>query len=103
MTDRHAIHLECEPDANGWRCTVVVGDDPGATTHRVGVTAADLERLAPPGVAVERLVDASFGFLLEREPRESILREFDLLLIGRYFPEYEGELRRHLAGNDAGA
>ena len=56
----------------------------------------DLLRLAPPGVTVERLVEASFAFLLEREPRESILREFSLAVISRYFPEYEHEIRRRL-------
>jgi hypothetical protein len=38
------------------------------------------------------LVEASFDFLLEREPQESILREFDLIVIGRYFPDYEREM-----------
>ena len=41
----------------------------------------------------EDLVRRSFEFLLEREPRTSILREFDLPVIGRYFPEYEREIR----------
>jgi hypothetical protein len=44
------------------------------------------------------VVEASFAFLLEREPRESILRSFDLSEISRYFPEYERELRRALNG-----
>ena len=44
------------------------------------------------------LVEASFAFLLERETKESILREFDLPVIGRYFPEYEPEIGRRLAG-----
>jgi hypothetical protein len=35
-------------------------------------------------------------FLLEREPKESILTEFELPLIGRYFPEYEPELKRRI-------
>ena len=35
------------------------------------------------------LVRRSFAFLLEREPKESILRSFDLPVIGRYFPDYE--------------
>lgn len=42
------------------------------------------------------MVEASFAFLLERESRELILREFDLPLINRYFPEYESEIRRRL-------
>jgi hypothetical protein len=36
--------------------------------------------------------------MLEREPRESILREFELPVIGRYFPEYEREIQRRLGG-----
>ena len=35
------------------------------------------------------LVRRSFAFLLEREPKESILRSFELPEIGRYFPDYE--------------
>ena len=40
------------------------------------------------------LVERSFAFLLEREPRESILRSFDLSVIGRYFPDWERAIRR---------
>ena len=42
------------------------------------------------------LVRDSFDFLLEREPRESILRAFELSEIGRYFPEWEAEIRRRV-------
>ena len=98
MADQQAIHVQCESDRGAWRCAVIVGDDPWTTTHHVVLNAEDLRRFAPPGIAVERLVEASFAFLLEREPRESILREFDLPLISRYFPEYEREIRRRLEG-----
>jgi hypothetical protein len=46
---------------------------------------------------LERIVRVSFEFLLEREPASSIMREFSLDVIGRYFPEYEDELPRRLA------
>lgn len=42
----------------------------------------------------EKLVRKSFEFLLEREPKESILREFNLSVISKYFPEYEKEVIR---------
>jgi hypothetical protein len=42
------------------------------------------------------LVKESFHFLLEREPKESILRSFDLTVIGRYFPAYERQIARRL-------
>jgi hypothetical protein len=92
------IAVACEPDGNGWACRVTVGDGPGATDHRVTVGRDFLRDLAPPGTTAEHLVEASFAFLLEREPRESILRAFALPEIGRYFPEYEAEIRRRLAG-----
>ena len=40
----------------------------------------------------DALVRAAFDFLLTREPRESILRRFDLPVIGRYFPGWEAEV-----------
>jgi hypothetical protein len=40
------------------------------------------------------LVEQSFRFLLDRESPQMILAAFDLLEIGRYFPEYEAEIRR---------
>ena len=39
---------------------------------------------------------ASFAFLLAREPREAILRSFELPVIERYFPGYEVAIRRQL-------
>jgi hypothetical protein len=41
-------------------------------------------------------VEESFRFLLEREPKESILRRFNLTVISRYFPEYEREIKGRL-------
>ena len=41
--------------------------------------------------------EAQFQFLLEREPNTSILREFDLSVINRYFPEFEAEMAKRLA------
>ncbi len=38
-----------------------------------------------------------FGFLLDREPKESILGRFDVTVIARYFPEFERELPNYLS------
>ena len=77
-----------------WR--VSVEDSCGRTTHDVTVTPNDVDRYAP-GVGVERLLEASFAFLLEREPKESILSSFALPVIERYFPEYPRTIARTLA------
>jgi hypothetical protein len=45
-------------------------------------------------------LEESFRFLLEREPNTSILPSFGLLLIGRYFPEYQQEIRARLGVRD---
>jgi hypothetical protein len=62
------------------------------TTHRVRVSRAERERYESEDVA--DLVTRSFEFLLAREPNTSILRDFDLSTIERYFPEYAREIRR---------
>jgi len=57
------------------------------TSHEVTMTPEDIARYAP-GSTPERLLQASFEFLLEREPASSILSRFALPVIERYFPEY---------------
>jgi hypothetical protein len=76
----------------------VVGSDAAATRHAVTVSRADLARLAPGHYDPQRLVTASFTYLLAREPREAILRSFELPIIERYFPGYEAEIRRQMQG-----
>jgi hypothetical protein len=87
--------VTCSRAGDGWSCDVAISDGERAiTTHRVTVAAADLDRLDPGANTPEDLVRRSFAFLLEREPPESILREFDLMVIGRHFPEFEAAIRR---------
>ena len=64
------------------------------STHRVKVTPDECRRLTGGKIEPDELIRRSFEFLLAREPKESILPEFDLPLIGSYFPEYERELKR---------
>lgn len=71
----------------------VTGDGPPTTTHRVTVPAAYAEKLAGTNPDIARLLETSFEFLLAREPNTSILRQFELSVIGRYFPEYAATLQ----------
>jgi len=77
------------------RFQVHVAEERTTTDHEVTVTDSDLQRYGS-GTTPERLIEESFKFLLEREPKESILRTFALPVIERYFPEYPNEIRRHL-------
>ena len=74
---------------------VVVAEGSSTTTHRVTVSSEDLQGL-PTDVPTAELVDASFRFLLDREPKESILRDFELGVISRYFPEYREKIEGYL-------
>ena len=69
---------------------VVVREGKGETRHHV-----TMERLTAGKHTPERCLEAAFRFLLDREPKESILRRFDVTAISRYFPEFEREMPRY--------
>jgi hypothetical protein len=76
---------------------VVVREGKGETRHHVTMSRETCERLAAGKHTPERCLEAAFRFLLDREPKESILGRFDVTVISRYFPEFERELPRYLA------
>lgn len=71
--------------------------DVHTTTHVVTVPPDYAAKLTGGRVSVETLISRSFDFLLQREANTSILRRFDLPLIGYYFPEYERTIKGMLA------
>jgi hypothetical protein len=75
---------------------VVVEEGASRTTHNVTVTPDHVKRYAPQGTSAEKLVEASFEFLLEHESKESVLPRFELPIIEHYFPEYPRKIRAKL-------
>lgn len=75
---------------------VAVQDRRGESLHLVTMSKVDFERLAPGTVTPGECIRAAFLFLLDREPRESILRRFDVSVIERYFPDFTREFPRYL-------
>ncbi|HEY8118593.1 MAG TPA: hypothetical protein VIE91_05090 [Methylophilaceae bacterium] len=67
-----------------------------STTHLVTVPTSYAEKLTQGRTPVDKLIELSFGFLLERESNTSILRRFDLPVIANYFPEYEQTIKKLL-------
>jgi len=90
-----AISVERQQDGH---YRVEVREGGSSSTHQVSVRPDYQQRLAGGRVSAEELVRRSFEFLLEHEPKESILSEFDLAVIQRYFPDYEREILRRLGG-----
>lgn len=68
-----------------------VREEGSKTTHEVSVSETYYDELTGGKIAPQKLVEKSFEFLLSRESKESILRQFDLMDISRYFPEYREE------------
>jgi hypothetical protein len=82
-----SVHLVSE-DPRCFHLSVHVREPGGETSHEVTVARDLLARLAPTETA-EVFARRCFAFLLDREPKESILRRFDVSVIARYFPEFE--------------
>ena len=75
---------------------VIIWDGRGETRHQVTMAEQTVERLTAGKYTPEHCLEAAFRFLLDREPKESILRHFDVAVISGYFPEFEQELPRYL-------
>ena len=89
------VEVHVLPMAPG-QFSVDVLDGDTTTHHTVTVSEHLLDDLGLPRAEPHRVVEESFQFLLEREPATSILRDFALTDISRFFPEYTDELRRRL-------
>lgn len=90
------IEIETTEHDDSYEFQVTVREGSGETRHRVTLQKPDYGDLVADKASPEALVRESFRFLLEREPKESILRSFDLMVIGRYFPEYRREIVKRL-------
>lgn len=76
-------------DENLWEIKVTVDDLDFAVT----VDKSYWKELTGKHEKVEDLVRRSFEFLLVREPKESILKKFNLRDIEKYFPEFPEEIK----------
>ena len=90
------IAVECRTSADGWTCRVNVGSHGDASEHHVTVSRDELERLTAGATDPTRLVEASVRYLLEHEPKESILPSFSIRTIASYFPSYPEEIQSRL-------
>lgn len=91
------IEVRCISEHDPFEFKVVVRDGEGESRHHVTMARKTYEQLTAGKHTPERCVEAAFQFLLDREPKESILQRFDVTVISRYFPEFEQELARYLS------
>jgi hypothetical protein len=91
-----AAKIEVKKSSDG-SYEVRVLEGKSESSHRVTLVEKDYARLTNGSVAAEELIRRSFEFLLEHESKESILGSFDLMVISRYFPQYEREIKKRIA------
>jgi len=72
---------------------VTIEEKGSISEHTVSLEDDYYRKLTGGKTSKEELIKKSFEFLLEREPKESILSEFNLRIIKNYFPEYEKEIK----------
>ncbi len=89
-----SITVERLPTKSDYLFKVVVSDKDGKTTHKVRLVKEYYQKLTNGKIPPEKLIESSFVFLLEREPKAHILPEFDLAIISKYFPEYLKEIKK---------
>jgi hypothetical protein len=80
------------------RFEVTLTDGASVTQHEVKINEGDLARYGLEGCDVRAVVEESFRFLLEREPKEAIMGSFELSTIADFFPEYPAEIVRRMNG-----
>jgi hypothetical protein len=98
MRSKAVIEVRALTDSDPLEFEVSVHEPPGHTEHRVTLSRSDYSRLCGGATEPRYCVEAAFRFLLDREPKEAILRRFNLTLIAHYFPEFEAQLPRYLSG-----
>ncbi len=76
---------------------VIVRDAHGESRHRVAIGPDEGRRWAELGAEPARGVEAVMRFLIDREPKESILSAFDTNVVRRYFPEFDDALPGYIA------
>ena len=64
------------------------------TTHLVTLSDEVHKNLTNENVTKEELLDYSFKFLLDREPNTLILSSFELMVISRYFSDFEKSIEK---------
>lgn len=84
------IHVKTEEEQErGWKFGVEIDAQGKLHAYEVTLSWSDYDLWCRGQVAPERVVQAAFRFLLQREPAAEILSRFDCAVIRRYFPDVD--------------
>ena len=82
--------------AESMEFTVTIEESDGHTQHHVTMSQSTYEELTGEKISPSACVEAAFRFLLDREPKESILSHFDITVISTYFPNFKRDFPGYL-------
>ena len=95
MTEVSRIEILRLKENGSFKFRVEVKDIQGESVHEVTLFRETYDRLTDSKYAPETCVEAAFRFLLDREPKESILSNFDVDRIAQYFRDFESALPQY--------
>ena len=80
---------------DGWTFLVELGHGEGLIEYLVDVDKEFWTRLTNRRMEPADLVTFTFKFLLDKEPKERILRRFNIADVAGHFPAFENDIRRY--------
>jgi len=89
-----AVEQTGHDEPMAFKVTITEGGD--QSIHHVTMSRAHFDQLGGGRCSPSRCIEAAFTFLLQREPKEAILGNFDVTIISRYFPEFERKVGDYL-------
>lgn len=93
----YIIEVREEKGEGGPSYAVMVQDDTSKISYRVTVSDPLYQKLTQGKVGKCDCVKAAFRFLLDHEPKEYILKQFDLSVISEYFSNFEAAFPKYLS------
>jgi hypothetical protein len=76
--------------------SVAIEEGGSRSTHQVTLARRDHRELGVEGESPKQFVRRCIEWLLEHEPKESIMSRFDVREISQYFPRFREDMReRH--------
>lgn len=94
IMSKFQIEVQQKGEGPPYRFKVEVKEGASASEHGVTLGESTYQELTAGRTSPEQCVRLAFQFLLAREPKESILSDFDVTVIDRYFPEFRKEFAR---------
>ena len=91
----HRIIVKKQYDLDILKFQVTIEEASERTTHVIRIKDSFLD-LLPKDHSDEEIVIAAVRFLLDREPKETILSNFDISMIPNYFPNFLSEISSYL-------